>query len=437
MGRKRKEEENEEQNQEFDDNQTDPYHGEDKSFPEPEALDLPESMDLDDTEQEDNFEENGTNEPEIMPDFEEEDDNQPNEGNEDDGKTDVEKFDEDDSPNGNEGEDKSVIEDSDSDNEEEKVDEANDIERAQDSEAGMDIDENNGHELLESNQELDQDKKNQGSEGVNEDKSSQPSSDKSFGVKKIEEEAVSGAGTTVDQEKSLTETPEKVERLDIVDGDATGQDNQGIASIYRHVMDQRADDRNALDKDDDKEVKEQILPTDWDTKKEEKEVDIIPKIEDDNSDNSKCNDKPKKDVVEKMETDEDNGAKINTPGEFTPTFHVSRGSDSLIGTQELAAVNRVRPEIDSSCSLEVAPLIDGSTSQLPIMTQLSHQLCEQLRLILEPTEASKLQGDFRTGKRLNMRKIIPYIASQFKKDKIWLRRVKPNKREFQILVALD
>merc|ERR1712112_733385 len=41
------------------------------------------------------------------------------------------------------------------------------------------------------------------------------------------------------------------------------------------------------------------------------------------------------------------------------------------------------------------------------------------------------------GKRLNMRKIIPYITSQFKKDKIWLRRVRPNKREFQILVALD
>ncbi len=35
-----------------------------------------------------------------------------------------------------------------------------------------------------------------------------------------------------------------------------------------------------------------------------------------------------------------------------------------------------------------------------------------------------------------MRKIIPFIASDFKKDKIWLRRTKPNKREFQILVAL-
>nr|CCC89279.1 unnamed protein product [Trypanosoma congolense IL3000] len=68
---------------------------------------------------------------------------------------------------------------------------------------------------------------------------------------------------------------------------------------------------------------------------------------------------------------------------------------------------------------------------------LSHQLCEQLRLILAPTVADKLQGDYKTGKRLNMKRIIPYIASQFKKDRIWLRRTKPNKRNYQILVALD
>uniref|UniRef100_A0A3B3CZB6 Midasin n=1 Tax=Oryzias melastigma TaxID=30732 RepID=A0A3B3CZB6_ORYME len=67
---------------------------------------------------------------------------------------------------------------------------------------------------------------------------------------------------------------------------------------------------------------------------------------------------------------------------------------------------------------------------------LSQQLCEQLRLILEPTQAAKL-GDYRTGKRLNMRKVIPYIASQFRKDKIWLRRTKPSKREYQICLAVD
>jgi len=109
----------------------------------------------------------------------------------------------------------------------------------------------------------------------------------------------------------------------------------------------------------------------------------------------------------------------------------------LIARQQFEPIARQVQEVDTSLSLEPIQLSENSSSDLPVLTQLSHQLCEQLRLILEPTKASKLQGDFRTGKRLNMRKIIPYIASQFKKDKIWLRRVKPNKREFQILVALD
>mmetsp|Transcript_2552 Transcript_2552/g.9614 ORF Transcript_2552/g.9614 Transcript_2552/m.9614 type:complete len:5361 (-) Transcript_2552:2473-18555(-) len=70
-------------------------------------------------------------------------------------------------------------------------------------------------------------------------------------------------------------------------------------------------------------------------------------------------------------------------------------------------------------------------------SHLSQELCEQLRLILEPSMATKLKGDYKTGKRINMKKVIPYIASQFRKDKIWLRRTKPNKREYQVLVAID
>ncbi|CAG8447499.1 16137_t:CDS:10 [Dentiscutata erythropus] len=68
---------------------------------------------------------------------------------------------------------------------------------------------------------------------------------------------------------------------------------------------------------------------------------------------------------------------------------------------------------------------------------LANNLCEQLRLILEPTLAAKLKGDYRTGKRLNMKKIIPYIASNFRKDKIWLRRTKLSKRQYQVMIAVD
>ena len=72
-----------------------------------------------------------------------------------------------------------------------------------------------------------------------------------------------------------------------------------------------------------------------------------------------------------------------------------------------------------------------------VTSTLSQQLCEELRTILEPLEMTKLGGDFRTGKRINMKKVIPYIASQFRKDKIWLRRCKPNKRNYQILICID
>ncbi|RLN63377.1 hypothetical protein BBP00_00004192 [Phytophthora kernoviae] len=67
----------------------------------------------------------------------------------------------------------------------------------------------------------------------------------------------------------------------------------------------------------------------------------------------------------------------------------------------------------------------------------SQRLCEQLRLVLEPMLRAKLEGDFRTGKRINMRKVIPYIASQFRKDKIWLRRTRPSKRQYQVMLAID
>lgn len=68
---------------------------------------------------------------------------------------------------------------------------------------------------------------------------------------------------------------------------------------------------------------------------------------------------------------------------------------------------------------------------------LAYALCEQLRLVLEPTLATRLKGDYRTGKRLNMKKIIPYIASDYTKDKIWLRRTRPSQREYQVLIAID
>ena len=33
--------------------------------------------------------------------------------------------------------------------------------------------------------------------------------------------------------------------------------------------------------------------------------------------------------------------------------------------------------------------------------------------------------------------MIPFIASNYRKDRIWMRRSEPDKRNYQILIALD
>lgn len=38
---------------------------------------------------------------------------------------------------------------------------------------------------------------------------------------------------------------------------------------------------------------------------------------------------------------------------------------------------------------------------------------------------------------LKLLQVIPYIASHYRKDKIWLRRTRPNKRNYQVVVAVD
>ena len=68
---------------------------------------------------------------------------------------------------------------------------------------------------------------------------------------------------------------------------------------------------------------------------------------------------------------------------------------------------------------------------------LVHELCQQLQIVLQPTKMSKYKGDYKSGKRLHMRKIISYIASHYRKDKIWMRRTKPCKRTYNISLAVD
>ena len=105
--------------------------------------------------------------------------------------------------------------------------------------------------------------------------------------------------------------------------------------------------------------------------------------------------------------------------------------DDHLTDMQLASLEVTTPTTSEDEATRLWTNYSSSTHPLSLM------LTEQLRLILAPTLATKLRGDFRTGKRLNIKRIIPYIASGYKRDKIWMRRSIPSKRNYQIMIAVD
>nr|XP_023017788.1 midasin [Leptinotarsa decemlineata] len=163
---------------------------------------------------------------------------------------------------------------------------------------------------------------------------------------------------------------------------------------------------------------------------------------------SKSNKKhhPEGDILEDIED-------IDIEGEVVETLTVPRSSESFHHTRfqipettftrlSIEEIDNLRLDVEKQLLAWNEPPSTAEAEQAwhkisSITSSLAQDLSEQLRLVLEPTQASRLKGDFRTGRRINMRKVIPYIASQFRKDKIWLRRTKPSKREYQIVMAID
>ncbi|KAK8172473.1 LOW QUALITY PROTEIN: hypothetical protein BKA80DRAFT_318585 [Phyllosticta citrichinensis] len=125
-----------------------------------------------------------------------------------------------------------------------------------------------------------------------------------------------------------------------------------------------------------------------------------------------------------------------------PDVHVEDDLQNPLGDESDAELEQVERSLSTTSLSEDYPRSVESARALwqhheATTRTLSQSLTEQLRLILAPTLATKMRGGHRTGKRLNMKAIIPYIASQYKRDKIWLRRSLPSKRAYQIMLALD
>jgi midasin len=129
--------------------------------------------------------------------------------------------------------------------------------------------------------------------------------------------------------------------------------------------------------------------------------------------------------------DKDQLAQVQASSEDAEDEQVEETSTQLLATHITEEDEAAKPLRDYQEALELWTGFQTKTQAL------SQSLSSQLRLILTPTQSTKLSGSFRTGKRLNIKKIIPYIASSYKRDKIWMRRAIPSKRAYQILLCVD
>ncbi|XP_061400556.1 midasin [Musca vetustissima] len=255
------------------------------------------------------------------------------------------------------------------------------------------------------------------------------------------------------------------------------QDQEMEADEYQHVKDPKANDMTTLDNATEEQSKKMQHLEDEEKKDNEEEnddgetnenmdLDEEPPVgaEDENEENleemsaekmEKNKDKPSKSsekTKERAETQEE----MEIEGEVVQTITVPRSNDTTAhcNTELLINDSSNVEDMTTAEALELRKLYQQQvTTQKPAvptsddqeswqvisnrMTQNARDLCEQLRLILEPTKCTRLKGDYRTGRRINMKKIIPYIASQFRKDKIWLRRTKPAQRDYKITIAID
>lgn len=238
---------------------------------------------------------------------------------------------------------------------------------------------------------------------------------------------------TAEKEEQETKANERPDEFQHIEGENTDFDTQALGAADKEEV-QKLDEDMAIDDDMDHDAAEpEVKAEEVDAAINEDDMAIDPEAEE---------------VASKEE--EEAEADAESKGK---TRSGTIGERSQVKQEELNTFLNELDFVDSDDELMVeedhATELDGAAprsieearelwKRSELATQeLASGLCEQLRLILEPTLATKLKGDYKTGKRLNMKRIITYIASEYRKDKIWLRRTKPSKRQYQVMIAVD
>ncbi|KAL6945303.1 hypothetical protein ACO0QE_002753 [Hanseniaspora vineae] len=241
---------------------------------------------------------------------------------------------------------------------------------------------------------------------------------------------------THDEDEHNEKSAERPDEFEHIDGENTETDTQALGSANMEDA-HGVDEDKAIDDDNEADNLDDIMDTANESEQNAvKEEDVDADVDMDADINNAGDD---------SSNQKDANRKLDEKGAFIG----ERKAEDLLNSQlenfadlddldqliEKVDLNEQRDESKPPRTLDESRAL-WKKSEMET-NELASGLSEQLRLILEPTLATKLRGDYKTGKRLNMKRIIPYIASQFRKDKIWLRRTKPSKRQYQIMIAVD
>ncbi|KAL0222135.1 hypothetical protein RCL1_001989 [Eukaryota sp. TZLM3-RCL] len=209
------------------------------------------------------------------------------------------------------------------------------------------------------------------------------------------------------------------------------ESNSNLAGTAAADEEQKGDNVRKEDDEDDEQEKSQ-----GESKDEEKVV----RENETETENSKEKDQKtaqfdeKEDVIIERQSKEE----INDQSEMVDERPLVSSISNQLSNVEISVDQSLISDPIQSSTIDLNPLSLNQWRELSLSTSTdSFALSEKFRQILEPTLASKLKGDFKTGKRLNLKKIVPFIASNFKKDSIWLRRTLPSKRNYSIAFAID
>ncbi|KAF9424906.1 hypothetical protein HW555_000207 [Spodoptera exigua] len=494
--KKKKKDINEMEEPELDDDQTDPYHGNQQPLPEPEDFELPENMDVDDDfgDDEKDKEEDDTEKPSPEDTTEE---NEENEGGQEVDQ-DTEKPEESETP---ENEEKDLPKNPEKIEEEDEVEQKNQeanpqanpsnndptaedkaenaqMEKGTDDNVETNAEQNKDDESSPYDQVQDQNAEEKQSTGRSEldksDKGHRGEKQAASRTDRAEEQRKkheNKPGKT-DQERTLGDVNEKkhkqaktlnVEREDADEGGANDEDAEKEADAYQHVKQAKKDDLQAVDAATKEQADEQPMLVDEEENaeplKEDEEVPMdideeelqVEKAEELKPEKMKEGNKEKED--DKSGSKNEGGEEptgetgVEVEGEVVVTAHVPRGIDTTYHTR-LNENQSYADDLSVDEYMSIRQWLASGPSRaqgtVPVWRSLwrdsaaaARALCERLRLVLEPTGRSRKAGDFRTGRSINMRRVIPYIASHFRKDRIWLRRTKPAKREYKIAIAVD